>query len=82
MKYEIITPTSTDFNVDRSFEIVQEGFAEAGVEVTRRSAATRRRPTRSRPTRTATREVDGYATFDIAMWDWVGYVDPTSCSRS
>ena len=33
MEYEVITPTSTDFNVDRSFEIVQEGFAEAGVNV-------------------------------------------------
>ena len=29
MEYEIITPTVTDFNVDRSFQIVQEGFAEA-----------------------------------------------------
>ena len=38
--YEIITPTSTDFNVDRAFEIVQEGFAEAGVK---RDAEGRRR---------------------------------------
>ena len=29
MKYEIVTPTSTDFNIDREFEIVKEGFANA-----------------------------------------------------
>ena len=36
MEYEIITPTSTDFNVDRAFEIVQDGFAEVGVKVTQK----------------------------------------------
>jgi peptide/nickel transport system substrate-binding protein len=77
MKYEIITPTSTDFNVDRSFEVVQEGFADAGVEVTQKVGGD--------TTASYALETDencdaakstGYATFDIAMWDWVGYVDP------
>ena len=77
MKYEIITPTSTDFNVDRSFEIVQEGFAEAGVKVTQKVGGD--------TTASYALETDencdgerstGYATFDIAMWDWVGYIDP------
>jgi peptide/nickel transport system substrate-binding protein len=77
MEYEIITPTSTDFNVDRSFEIVQEGFAEAGVKVTQKVGGD--------TTASYALETDdncdgeastGYATFDIAMWDWVGYIDP------
>jgi peptide/nickel transport system substrate-binding protein len=77
MEYEIITPTSTDFNVDRSFEIVQEGFAEAGVTVTQKVGGD--------TTASYALETDdncdgeastGYATFDIAMWDWVGYIDP------
>jgi peptide/nickel transport system substrate-binding protein len=77
MKYEIITPTSTDFNVDRSFEIVQEGFAEAGVEVTQKVGGD---TTASYALETDencdAQKSTGYATFDIAMWDWVGYIDP------
>jgi peptide/nickel transport system substrate-binding protein len=77
MAYEIVTPTGTDFNIDRSFEIVQEGFAAAGVEVTQRvggdSTATYAIQT--------TDECDpatstGYTGWDIAMWDWIGYIDP------
>ena len=77
MEYEVITPTSTDFNVDRSFEIVQEGFAEAGVKLTQKVGGD--------TTASYALETDdncdgeastGYATFDMAMWDWVGYIDP------
>src|SRR5262245_18222236 len=34
MQYEIMQPTSLDFNGPRAFDIVKEGFAEAGVDVT------------------------------------------------
>jgi peptide/nickel transport system substrate-binding protein len=77
MKYEIVTPTSTDFNIDRAFEIVKAGFAQAGVEVTQKvggdsTAAYALETDDNCDAATST----GYATFDIAMWDWVGYVDP------
>ena len=36
MQYEILTPTSTDFNVDRAFAIVRNGFAKLGVKVTQK----------------------------------------------
>ena len=77
MEYEIITPTSTDFNVDRSFEIVQEGFAEAGVKVTQKvggdtTASYALETDDNCDAETST----GYAKFDIAMWDWIGYIDP------
>ena len=78
MEYEILTPTSPDFNVDRSFEIVKEGFAEAGVDVTQKVGGD--------ATAAYALETDdncdgedppvGYDAFDIAMWDWVGYIDP------
>jgi peptide/nickel transport system substrate-binding protein len=77
MKYEIVTPTSTDFNIDREFEIVKEGFAAAGVQVTQKVGGD--------STASYALETDdncdaststGYATFDMAMWDWGGYVDP------
>lgn len=76
MEYEIITPTGVDFNIDRSFQIVQEGFAQAGVKVTQRvggdSASTYELETGdcSGP------ESELYQGWDIAMWDWIGYIDP------
>ncbi|MCC6224268.1 MAG: ABC transporter substrate-binding protein [Thermoleophilia bacterium] len=77
MEYEIVTPTGVDFNIDRSFQIVQEGFAEAGVRVTQRvggdSTATYAIQTGDDcDPATST----GYQGWDIAMWDWVGYIDP------
>jgi peptide/nickel transport system substrate-binding protein len=77
MKYEIITPTSTDFNVDREFEIVKAGFAQAGVEVNQKvggdsTASYALETDENCDASTST----GYSKFDIAMWDWAGYVDP------
>jgi peptide/nickel transport system substrate-binding protein len=77
MAYEIVTPTSTDFNVNRAFDIVKEGFAKAGVKVTQKvggdSTAAYAVETGSKcdPAKNI-----GYNGFDIAMWDWVGYIDP------
>jgi peptide/nickel transport system substrate-binding protein len=77
MKYEIMTPTSTDFNVDREFEIVQDGFAQAGVQVTQKvggdSTAAYAYETGDDCDAATSK---GYTGFDIAMWDWAGYVDP------
>ena len=77
MQYEIMQPTSLDFNGPRAFDIVKEGFAEAGVDVTLKIGGDS----------TAAYEIEttdhcdpktnsGYTGWDIAMWDWVGYVDP------
>ncbi|HXH97008.1 MAG TPA: ABC transporter substrate-binding protein, partial [Gaiellaceae bacterium] len=77
MSYDIVTPTSTDFNINREFQIVQQGFKAAGVKVTQKvggdSTATYEIETDSKCD--ASKSV-GYSKFDIAMWDWVGYVDP------
>jgi peptide/nickel transport system substrate-binding protein len=77
MQYDILTPTSTDFNVNREFQIVQQGFKAAGVKVTQKvggdSTAAYALETDSKcdPAKNV-----GYSKFDIAMWDWAGYVDP------
>jgi peptide/nickel transport system substrate-binding protein len=77
MSYEIVTPTSADFNINRMFDIVQEGFAKLGVKAKQRVGGD--------ATATYALETDsncdaakstGYAKFDIAMWDWIGYIDP------
>ncbi len=78
MSYDLMTPTSTDFNVNREFQIVQQGFKAAGVKVTQKvggdSTAAYAYETGSN---CDAAKSTGYTSgFDIAMWDWAGYVDP------
>ncbi len=77
MRYEVITPTSTDFNVNRMFEIVKEGFAKLGVKVTQKVGGD---STASYALETDTKcdasKNIGYSKFDIAMWDWIPGPEP------
>jgi peptide/nickel transport system substrate-binding protein len=77
MAYEIIVPNSLNFNGEREFDIVKEGFAQAGVDVTIKPGgdSTAAYALETGDNCDATKST-GYDTFDIAMWDWVGYVDP------
>ena len=76
MQYEIVTPTSTDFNVDRSFEIVKDGFAKLGVKVTQKVGGDSTATYAIETGDCSGPESKQYQGFDIAMWDWVGYLDP------
>ena len=77
MKYEIIVPTSLDFNGPRMFEIVKEGFAKLGVPVTLKvggdSTASYALETDAKCD--AAKSI-GYSKFDIAMWDWIAGPEP------
>ena len=77
MAYEIIVPNSLNFNGEREFEIVKEGFAQAGVDVTIKPGGD---STAAYALETGdncdAEKSTGYDSFDMAMWDWVGYVDP------
>jgi peptide/nickel transport system substrate-binding protein len=77
MSYEIIVPNSLNFNGEREFDIVKEGFAEAGVEVTIKPGgdSTAAYALETGDNCDAAKST-GYDSFDIAMWDWIGYVDP------
>jgi peptide/nickel transport system substrate-binding protein len=77
MAYEVIVPNSLNFNGEREFEIVKEGFAQAGVDVTIKPGgdSTAAYALETGDNCDAAKST-GYDTFDIAMWDWVGYVDP------
>jgi peptide/nickel transport system substrate-binding protein len=72
-----MVPGSLDFNGDRAFGIVQKGFAEAGVKVTEQSGGD---STASYAIETGNdcdaAKLTGYDTFDLALWDWIPYVDP------
>ena len=77
MAYEIIVPNSLNFNGEREFDIVKEGFAAAGVDVTIKPGgdSTAAYALETGDNCDAAKST-GYDSFDIAMWDWIGYVDP------
>jgi peptide/nickel transport system substrate-binding protein len=77
MEYEIMVPNSLNFNGEREFEIVKEGFANAGVNVTIQPGgdSTAAYAIETGDNCDAAKST-GYDSFDMAMWDWVGYVDP------
>jgi peptide/nickel transport system substrate-binding protein len=77
MQYQVMVPNSLDFNGDREFSIIQEGFANAGVKLTEQSggdssAAYAIETDDKCDPKTNT----GYSKFDLALWDWVAAVDP------
>ncbi len=76
MSYEVLTPTSTDFNVDRSFDIVKNGFAKLGVKVTQKVGGDATATYAIQTGDCSGPESKQYQGYDIAMWDWVGYLDP------
>ena len=77
MRYEVIIPTSLDFNGTRMFEIVKEGWAKLGVKATLKVGGD---ATASYALETDTKcdaaKNIGSSKFDIAMWDWIAYPDP------
>jgi len=77
MKYDIMVPDSLNFNGKREFEIIRDGFAQVGVDVTLHpggdSTAAYTYETGDDCDATAG---TGYSDFDMALWDWVGYRDP------
>jgi peptide/nickel transport system substrate-binding protein len=77
MAYEVIVPNSLNFNGEREFDVVKEGFAEAGVELTLKPGgdSTAAYALETGDNCDAAKST-GYDSFDMAMWDWIGYVDP------
>ena len=69
MAYEVITPTGVQ-GVQREFEIMKNGFDEIGIRITPKAL----------DDTTAFEEIlkpdNKYESFDMAMWSWVGYLDP------
>jgi peptide/nickel transport system substrate-binding protein len=77
MSYDVIIPTSLDFNGTRMFEIVKEGWAKLGVTAKLKVGgdATASYALETDAKCDGTKNV-GYSTFDIAMWDWIAGPEP------
>ena len=67
--WEVIVPENVE-GIDRLFEILKTSWAELGINITAKKLDS-----------TASFEAIGapdwkYLDFDLAIWDWVGYIDP------
>jgi peptide/nickel transport system substrate-binding protein len=69
MSYEVIVPDSLNFNGDRYFEVIRDNWAEVGVKLTHK-------PGGDTGQAYALETAGKYTKFDLATWDWVGYIDP------
>ena len=67
--WEVIVPENVE-GIDRLFEILKTSWAELGINITAKKLDS-----------TASFEAIGapdwkYLDFDLAIWDWIGYIDP------
>lgn len=77
MSYEVMVPDSLNFNGKREFEIIRDGFAEVGVELTLLPGGDATAAYAIQTGDNCDAEAGtGYEDFDMALWDWVGYHDP------
>ena len=77
MQYQIMVPNSLDFNGNREFSIVQDGFAKAGVKVTEQAGGDSDAAAAIEfGNNCSAKKGTGYNTYDIALWDWFSFPDP------
>jgi peptide/nickel transport system substrate-binding protein len=69
MAYQVITPTDVP-STNRSFQIIQPDFRKIGVRLSQRALDS------SAAFDAMTAPDNKYLKFDLALWDWVGLIDP------
>jgi peptide/nickel transport system substrate-binding protein len=69
MSYTVITPTDVP-STNRTFQILQPDFRKIGVNLTQRALDS------TAAFEAITTPDNKYLKFDLAMWDWVGLIDP------
>ena len=71
MSYGVIVPSDLDFNGNRQFLILEAAYKKIGVNLTEIPGGD---PAQAYSLETAP---DGkYLNYDMATWDWSGYIDP------
>ena len=68
-EWEVITPDNVE-GIDRMFEILKTSWAQLGVSITQKKLDS------SASFAAITAPDNKYLDFDMAIWDWVGYIDP------
>jgi peptide/nickel transport system substrate-binding protein len=69
MSYQMMAPTSLDFSGQREFQIIASDWKKAGVAISFQSGGDSSQAY-------AIETAGNYTKFDMALWDWVGYIDP------
>jgi peptide/nickel transport system substrate-binding protein len=69
MAYQVMVPTALDFSGQREFQIIASGWKKAGVQLSFQSGGDSSQAY-------AIETAGNYTKFDLALWDWVGYIDP------
>jgi peptide/nickel transport system substrate-binding protein len=69
MSYQVMVPTSLDFSGQREFQLIASDWKKAGVQLTFQSGGDSSQGY-------AIETAGNYTKFDLALWDWVGYIDP------
>jgi len=69
MSYQVITPTDVP-STNRTFQILQPAFRKIGVSLSQRALDS------TAAFEAITTPDNKYLKFDLALWDWVGLIDP------
>jgi peptide/nickel transport system substrate-binding protein len=69
MSYDVITPTDVP-STNRTFQILQPDFKKIGIQLRQRSLDS------TAAFDAITTPDNRYLKFDLALWDWVGLIDP------
>jgi peptide/nickel transport system substrate-binding protein len=69
MSYTVITPTDVP-STNRTFQILQPDFRKIGIVLTQRALDS------TAAFEAMTAPDNKYLKFDLALWDWVGLIDP------
>jgi peptide/nickel transport system substrate-binding protein len=64
-----MVPTSLDFSGQREFDIIANDWAKIGVKINFQNGGDSQQAY-------AIETAGNYTKYDMALWDWVGYIDP------
>jgi peptide/nickel transport system substrate-binding protein len=69
MSYDMMVTTALDFSGQREFDIIANDWAKIGVKINFQNGGDSQQAY-------AIETAGNYTKYDMALWDWVGYVDP------
>jgi peptide/nickel transport system substrate-binding protein len=69
MSYNVMVPTALNFSGQREFDIIANDWAKIGVKINFQNGGDSQQAY-------AIETAGNYTKYDIALWDWAGYIDP------
>ena len=69
MSYDMMVTTALDFSGQREFDVIANDWAKIGVKINFQNGGDSQQAY-------AIETAGNYTKYDMALWDWVGYVDP------